>query len=166
MPENRENEALKFAMKLIGIRRRSVFEIKQRLAEKGFNKEIIEKTMAELSRFKYLDDELFAESYINDRLNFRPVGKFVIAHELAQKGIDKKIIDSKLNEALDDSKQIELAQKLLQKKIRTMPLQDLKENKNRLKLINYLKSRGFSGMIISQAIKNEIEFNQEESLEN
>ncbi len=166
MPENGENEALKFAMKLIGIRRRSVFEIKQRLTEKGFNEEVIEKTMAELSRFKYLDDELFAESYINDRLNFRPAGKFVIAHELAQKGIDKKIIDNKLNEALDDNKQIELAQKLLQKKIRTMPQRDLKENKNRLKLINYLKSRGFSGMIISQAIKNEIEFNQEESLEN
>lgn len=154
MPENEEerNQTLKFAMKLIGLRRRSVFEIDKRMKEKNYGKEVREEVIQELFRFGYLDDEQFAESYINDRINFRPAGRFLIKMELKKRGINDKIIEEKLNELLDREKEIKLAEKLTRKRIDG--LDPANSQKDRIKLGNYLKARGFSGEIISQAIKN------------
>ena len=73
-----KNQALQFAMKLIGLRKRSVFEVTERLKKKGFKENIIKEILKELKNYKYLNDEQFAESYINDRMNFRPCGRFLI----------------------------------------------------------------------------------------
>ena len=43
-----KNKALQFAMKLIGLRMRSVFEIKTRLEKKGFEAEIINNVLKDL----------------------------------------------------------------------------------------------------------------------
>jgi len=159
MPEEKtKNDALKFAMKLIGLRRRSVFEIETRLKEKGFEKPLIEETVTELYRFKYLNDEAFAESYINDRINFRPAGKFVIRNELKKKGLSEKIIEEKLEELLSDEKELEMAGNLLQKKIRTINSQD--PQKIRGKILYFLKSRGFSQSTISQAMRNKLKLDE------
>ncbi|MDD3190697.1 MAG: regulatory protein RecX [Candidatus Pacebacteria bacterium] len=159
MPEEKnKNDALKFAMKLIGLRRRSETEIRQRLKDKGFDKPLIEETVEELYRFKYLNDEAFAESYINDRINFRPAGKFVIRNELKKRGVSEKIIEEKLEELLSDEKELEMAGNLLQKKIRIIHSKD--PQKIRGKVLYFLKSRGFSQNTISQAMQNELELDK------
>ena len=84
-----KNDALKFAMKLITLRKRSVFEIKTRLKKKEYESNIIEQVIKELKGYKYIDDEDFAESYINDRMNFRPCGRFLIKNELQERGIEE-----------------------------------------------------------------------------
>jgi regulatory protein len=157
MPEIEEekNKAMKFAMKLIGLRRRSESEIRRRLKDKKYGENLIEDVMEELKKWEYLDDEKFAESYINDRINFRPAGKFLIKMELKTKGISEKIINKKLNEIVSDEKELEMAQGLVKKRIDGLDPKD--SQKDRVKLMNYLKTRGFSGAIISQAMKNEIE---------
>jgi len=157
MPENEEEKtnAMKFAMKLIGLRRRSESEIRRRLKDKKYGEDLIEDVMEELRRWEYLDDEKFAESYINDRINFRPAGKFLIKMELKAKGLGEKIIDSKLSEIISDEKELEMAERLIKKRIDGLDPKD--SQKDRIKLMNYLKARGFSGAVISQAMKNEIE---------
>jgi len=153
-PLDNKNDALKFAMKLIGLRRRSEAEIRQRLADKGCDAALTEETVAELYRYKYLDDEAFAESYINDRMNFRPAGRFVLKNELAKKGIAKNIIEEKLAELTGGERELAVAEKLIEKKLRTSNPKD--EKKLRDRIIYHLRSRGFSSEIISQAMQNKL----------
>jgi regulatory protein len=147
-----KNDALKFAMKLIGLRRRSEAEIRERLGEKGCDETLTEETVSELYKFSYLDDAAFAESYINDRIRFRPAGSFLIKMELQKKGIAHDIIEEKLSELLSAKDELSLARKLLEKKMRTSPAVD--GDKARAKLAFYLRSRGFSPQIINEAIQD------------
>lgn len=160
MPQaiDNKNDALKFAMKLIGLRRRSEAEIRQRLEGKGCDAALTEETVVELYRYKYLDDEAFAESYINDRMNFRPAGRFVLKSELKKKGINESIIEDKLAELTDGKKELEMAEKLIEKKLRMSGPKDEKKLQGRI--IYYLQSRGFSSEIISQAMKNKLKLNR------
>ncbi|MCK4891728.1 MAG: regulatory protein RecX [Candidatus Pacebacteria bacterium] len=150
-----KNQALQFAMKLIGIRKRSVFEVTERLKKKGFKENIIKEILKELKNYKYLNDEQFAESYINDRMNFRPCGRFLIMKELRERGIVKNIINKKIEELLSVEIEIESAKRLARKKIRAV---SCKTDKNKInqKTKSYLQSRGYAFDIISQVINNEM----------
>ncbi|MFA7170109.1 MAG: regulatory protein RecX [Candidatus Paceibacterota bacterium] len=156
--EEEKNKAMKFAMKLIGLRKRSVFEIETRLKEKGFDRSLAQEVIAELRKFKYLDDESFAESYINDRVNFRPAGKFVIRNELKKRGISTDVIENKLKELLDSEKELSLAENLIRKKIKIINSREPQRIRN--KLLYALRSRGFSSEIISQALQNTLELDE------
>ncbi len=151
-----KNDGMKFAMKLIGLRRRSVFEVAERLKEKGLEEKIIEEILEELKRYEYLDDKQFAESYINDRMNFNPRGKLLIKKELREKGVPENIIEEKTEELISGEKEIESARKLAEKKLRITGDKGDK-NKTNQKIMSYLQSKGYSFEIISQAVKNEVE---------
>lgn len=155
MPETDGKEkAMKFAEKLIGLRRRSEFEMRKKLSEKKFNKGIVEEVLEELRNFGYINDAKFAESYINDRINLRPAGKFLIKMELKSRGVNEKIINNKLDEMIDRYKEVEMAEKLIKK--RMDGLNPKESRKDKIKLVNFLKMRGFSADVISQAMENKI----------
>ena len=151
-----KNLALKFAIKLLTLRRRSVFEIKTRLQKKGYESDIIEQVIKELNSFKYLDDEAFAESYINDRMNFRPCGRFIIKKELKERGVEENIIERKIEELISVEQEIESAGKLAMQKSKSISGK-IEKNKVIQKVKAYLQSKGFSFDVINQAVKNEIE---------
>ena len=151
-----KNEALKFAMKLISLRKRSVFEIKKRLRKKKFEGDIIEEVLQELENYKYLNDEEFAEAYINDRINFNPRGRFLIKKELNERGIAENIIERKIEELLSKEKEIESAKKMAEKKSRTINDRTDKIKVNQ-KIRSYLQSKGYSFDIINLVVKQEEE---------
>ncbi len=150
-----KNKALRFAMKLIGLRRRSEFEIREKLKQKNFSEEIAEEAISELKKYKYLDDEKFAESYIRDRMNLSQRGKLLIKMELAKKGISENIIENKLDELLSFEKELELAEKIIAKKLRIIG-EGYEKNKLRQKLSASLQNKGFSFDIISKALDNKL----------
>lgn len=150
-----KNLALQFAMKLIGLRRRSVFEIEKRLRQKGYPSEISDEAVKDLKGFGYLDDEKFAESYINDRMNFRACGKRLLAKELRERGIDENLAESKINELMSDEKEMELAEKIIEKKIRSQNV-NLEKKKLYKKFASLLQSKGFSFDIISKVLENKL----------
>jgi regulatory protein len=152
MPEEK-NEALKFAMKLIGLRKRSVFEITKRLEKKGFGKDTIEKTLKELEKYKYLDDEKFTEGWINDRIKLNPRGSFLVKKELKEKGIAESIINEKIKELFPEEKEIELAKSLAKKKLGTLR-KCTDKGKICQKIGSYLQTKGYSSYIIGHVLEN------------
>lgn len=130
--------------------------MEERLKEKGFEENVIVEILGELKGYKYLDDRQFAESYINDRMNFNPRGKLLIKKELREKGVPENIIEEKTEKLIGEEKEIESAKKLAEKKLRITGDKGGK-NKTNQKIISYLRSKGYSFEIISQAVKNEIE---------
>jgi len=154
-----DNLAMKFAIKLLMLRRRSNSEMRGRLEEKGFPPAQVAATMGELERLRYLDDAAFAESYINDRINLRPAGRYLIRQELRAKGLDKTLIDQKLDELLDRERELSLARRVADKKRRLLHTDD--RRKAAAKLVGFLRGRGFSSEIISQLTRNDIESEQD-----
>ena len=151
-----KNEALKFAMKLISLRKRSVFEIEKRLEKKGLKEDIVKEVMEDLNNYRYLNDEEFAEAYINDRINFNPRGRFLIKKELDEKGIAENIIEKKMEELLSEEKEIESAKKLAEKKLNTISDKIDKTRINQ-KIRSYLQSKGYSFDIINLVIEDRTE---------
>lgn len=146
-----KNKALQFAMKLIGLRRRSVFEIKTRLEKKGFEVEIINEVLKDLEKYRYTDDEQFTEAYINDRMNFNPRGNFLIRKELRERGVEENIINKKIEELISEEKEIESAKKLAENKMKTISDKTDKAKINQ-KIKSYLQSKGYSFDIINRAV--------------
>jgi len=157
MPDkNEQNRALKFAIKLLGLRRRSVFEMEKRLEQKRFAGNIIKQVLDELNRYKYLDDEKFAESFINDEINLKNHGRLLIIKGLREKRIAEETINKKMEELLDKEKELVMAKKAVEKKMKTL---DRVTDKNKIyrRISFYLRSRGYPSDIISQILKNDIE---------
>ena len=148
-----KNQALKFAMKLLDIRKRSVFEMKNRLRRKEFEEEIINEVIKELFEYGYLNDEEFAEAYINDRINFNPRGSFLVKKELREKGIAENIVNEKIKELFPEEKEMELAKKAAEKKRETLN-KDLEKNKIYQKTGSYLQGKGYSAYIIREVLED------------
>ena len=120
------NDAFKLAYKLLGLRLRSVFEMKKRLKEKGFNDDTVGRVVKKLEEQKYLDDEKFAEAWILDRINLRPRGSFMINMELKEKGVASEIIEKKLAELLHFEKELAIAEELSNKKMKIIKADNTK----------------------------------------
>lgn len=144
-------DALKFAMKLIGLRRRSQREMQTRLEAKSFETKTREAVMQELKRWKYLDDAEFAAAYLRDRLRFNPRGRTLLRQELRRQGVDEVLIETALQENFSEMKELEVAEVIATKKL--LGLRDKDAQKVYNKLIFHLKSKGFAARIAHQAIR-------------
>jgi regulatory protein len=81
------------ALFFLGFRPRSRAEVEQYLREKEFDATIIETVVQKLLAEKHLDDEAFAQFWLESREQFRPRSARALRYELRQKGIDRAVID-------------------------------------------------------------------------
>lgn len=75
------------AYALLAHRSRSEAELRERLARKGFDADVIDLCVAELDERGYIDDDAFAMSFARDRVRLRPRGARAIELELRAKGV-------------------------------------------------------------------------------
>ena len=128
--------ALQEAVKLLSYRPRSVQEITLRLRHKKYPEEEIAEATNKLLDWGYLDDNKFAEDWIQSRFLNKPMGSIRLREELKLKGISTEIINFRLEEAFETVSEFEIALKLAYSKHTN------KANWN--KTAGFLKMRGFS----------------------
>jgi regulatory protein len=147
--EQKENisQAKEFALKLLSFRPRSRKELKDRLKKKGFDQEIIERTLNRLEELNLIDDYKFASMWVEEKLRYRPTGRRVLERELYLKGIEKDIIAEVLDRAYSEVDEKELALKILEKKKKQYAKLDEDVAKRRIN--NLLLRRGFSYQTIA-----------------
>lgn len=133
------------AFRLLSFGSRTESELKKRLSE-DYDEETIEKVIALLKRYDYINDKSYARGYINDGLALKKKGRRLIKYELFRKGVSESTID----EALDENSLDELsgARELLKKRLRGKTSIDYKEKK---KHFDYLLRRGFDYETIKAA---------------
>ncbi len=136
------------AFKYLGFKARTVQEVTNKLLEKQYSEEIIEKVMDLLKRYNYVDDYAFAKTYINERLTFKKIGKFRIKYELKEKGVADQIIETLLEETEFD--EVSSAVSLIQKKCKNTDVREM-DNKEKQKIYNFLLRKGFNYEVISAA---------------
>ena len=111
--------------------------MKDYLSDKGYNANIIDQVIVQLSNFNYLDDRTFARQFIESRIRYKPKSIFALGFELRKKGIDPALA----KELLAAYKDEDLALKAIEN--RKQAWARLDEPECRKKMMNYLRYRGF-----------------------
>lgn len=145
-----QNKALNHAFNLLSYRQRSEKEIYDSLKRKGFEESQINNAMDFCRNNGYLDDKVFAQSFINDKINLNKYGPERIKYELMIKGISKDIIEEFL--IVDHDDQYEIVMDLALKKLNSYK-EDTKHSIYR-KLSGFLQRKGYSYDIISKVVKD------------
>lgn len=137
-----EEKAYERAVRYLGPRPRSVSEIRRFLAKHQMDTAVIDSVVERLQRAGYLDDQVFARLWVQERERFRPRGRVALRQELRQKGIAPDVIDETLqlvdNEAAALRAGRTQAQRLASADLRVF----------RQRLGGYLLRRGFDHEIV------------------
>lgn len=137
-------------------------EMIDKLLQKGYEGIIIEKTIAFLKEYNFLNDEKYSLMYARDKSKIQ--GKNKIKYSLMKKGIDKDTIENTL-ESMDNSVEEETAYNLAIKKYRILSKKENDKYKLNQKLIRFLLGKGYDYGLIKNVIKKvtneEVEANYE-----
>ncbi|MFH0772285.1 MAG: regulatory protein RecX [Candidatus Omnitrophota bacterium] len=140
------------ALRLLRFRPRSVKEISLRLKQKRHSDLVIAEIIEELKGKNFLNDDIFAKLWINERLSLKPSGRALLAQELRTKGIDDAVIEkafSGLKGSFDESGiAVSLARKRMER------FRNIDEQKAKKKLFDFLRRRGFSDEIVWKTLKD------------
>jgi regulatory protein len=118
-----------------------VAEARERLRGKGFSEEEIESTIQKAMEAGLLDDRLFTELWVEDRLNHRPLARRAIRRELEGKGITLEIIDGVMSRLYPPEREMPIAIELAQRRL--VRYRGLDEQRRVRRTISYLTRRGF-----------------------
>ena len=114
-------------------------EIKEKLFEKGYEKDEIDKTLEFLSEYKFINDEAYTKMYVKDRAKTQGRGK--IKYALMKKGVDQEDIESAL-ETIDKDEEKEAALELARKRYLVISKRESDKYKIWNKLCRFLVGRG------------------------
>ncbi|MBR2679010.1 MAG: RecX family transcriptional regulator [Bacilli bacterium] len=148
---NQECDVYYIALTSINNRFKSTYELRQFLIKKEYPEDLIDKAIDKLLKQGYLNDRMYARSYINNQLITTNKGPYKIRKELSEKKIDSDIIEDEI-ELYTDEKQTNKIKKLIEKGIKT--------NHNRggvvlkQKIYNDLKLNGYDINLINSIIND------------
>ncbi len=95
--------AYQAALRLLGIRPRTRWEIQQRLERQGFDRSIIVGVIKRLEQSSLVNDSEFARLWVENRTTFRPRSHRMMAVELKRMGVEDDYIQGALKEGKQDS---------------------------------------------------------------
>ena len=136
---------LAYALRLLKVRLRSRAELDQGMQRKGFLPEERTATLDKLVGADLVNDGRFARSWISSRDRLAPRGAALLKMELAQKGIDKEIVEQALyeRESADDvPDEFSQAKDLVERRERQYT--GLPREVRARRLTSFLLRRGFS----------------------
>lgn len=142
------------AFRFLGMRHHSTSELRTKLIKKKYSKVIIEKILTDLTDKKLLDDEQFAEAFLEERSVKKKIGINKLKAELYKKGINRNIIEKTLLR-VDHELSYEQALELAKHKIDSIKRKETDKRKIKAKLYSSLSSRGFESDLIMKVL-NEI----------
>ena len=154
---NNNYNAYDLALKYIGVKYRSCFEVHEYLLKKEVDKKVIHEVIEKLKNQKYLDDTVYAKAFVNDRIKFSNNGPYKIKRELEDKKISNTIIDEVLS-IFDYSFEKEKLEKLVPKYVKTIRNKSYMMMKN--KVCEYFSGLGYNKSVVLD-ILGDIEYDEE-----
>lgn len=149
LEENKVYEVYEVTLKYLNVRLRSKNELYAYLIKKGYSEEITLNAIQKLKIQGYLNDKVYATSFVHDKILMSSYGPNKIRSELEKNGIDNEIILLALNDYTEELEKNRI-QKIIDKQI--------KQNHNKgsmllkRKIQAYLLNLGYSNTYINQAL--------------
>ncbi len=164
-PENKE-KAYEYAVFLLSLKLRTIGEMLKKMQDRGYSQAVIEKTVDELKSHKYLDDDRYAEIYLENLKTYRNFGFYGIKKKLMEKKLPMQLVEKLMAENLPLSDEIKIAQRLLKREgfevakkledgadeVHYQTYSDAEANKEKNKLSNRLRARGFRSEVIARLL--------------
>jgi len=143
-----KHRAYAAALAYLGAKPRTRKEIERYLMRKEFDEDTIHATADRLERERYIDDPDYARAFAKQRSGHSK-GRLLIRQELQQRGIDRHAAADALA-ALDPEAERAAAARLADKKWKQLKGET---REKRLKLVQFLLRRGYTGEIVREAIR-------------
>ncbi|MFC2088256.1 regulatory protein RecX [Calditrichota bacterium] len=139
------------AFRFLARRQHSVHELKRKLFTKTSDHQLIEQVIAYLLENNYLNDNEFTAAFLNEEIKLKKSGSLLIKKKLLQKGVNAEIIGNLISSNYSAEDQLQNCQNLAFKKLNTFKnIISIKQKK--IKLVNYLKQKGYDWETCKQAV--------------
>jgi regulatory protein len=143
------------ALRLLALRGRSRAELRKKLAERDFEKAVIERVLENLVELGYLDDEAFAVNRARHLAVNRLYGNRKIEEQLREKGVSREAAREAIREVREEFPEMEGIARSAAKKLPGRSISGL-DKKERLALARTLQSKGYHlGLILDYMGKYE-----------
>jgi regulatory protein len=146
--EDAREVAMQKALRFLGYRARSMQEVRANLEKHEIPEAVIDSTLKRLQENGLLNDQEFAQAWVENRNTFRPRSRRALSIELRRKGLDNEIVQKVLDENVnEETLALEAARKHV-RKVQGLEWQDFRQ-----KLGGFLGRRGFSYDVSAQVIR-------------
>lgn len=132
--ESADDKVYGLALRYATMRQRSEWEIRSYLERKKISPALADSILNRLSEYGYVDDEKFAQMWVENRRLLRPTSLRKLQQELRTKRVPNELIERVLSE--DETDELSALRELIAKKRPRYP--------DDLKLMQYLARQGFS----------------------
>ena len=149
LDEGAYREAMQRAGHLLASRPRTEHEIRIRLSSAGFEDPIVDRTIARLIELRLVDDAAFTRQWIAERAVAKGKAGQALISELAEKGVDRELVEEALAESgIDEVAQAAALAARFLPKVAGRPLERQAEA-----LMGRLLRRGFSHEVARDAVR-------------
>jgi regulatory protein len=135
------------ALRLLGRREYTVFELRTRLTDRGYTDESVDALVVSFVAERLLDDRRVAAAHVRSASRIKRRGRLRIERELVARGLDRAVVHDALG-ALSADDDLEAIRQIVQRK-RLPARPDLAE---RRRMFQHLLRRGFSSDAISRVL--------------
>jgi len=136
------------ALRFLGNRPRSEWEVRQNLQKAGYGAETIDRVLERLRGVGLVDDAAFVRYWLDNRAQFKPKGAVALRQELRLKGVEREVIDAVLAESEHADDKAALRSALAKAdRYRQLPRPEFAQ-----KLGAYLARRGFDYETVREAV--------------
>jgi regulatory protein len=144
---DQRHQAFEQAVRFLRYRPRSRAEMEHYLRRKHVTEDVLCDVLNRLEQASYLDDEAFAQYWVENRQRFRPCSQRALNYELHQKGVDHQIIASALSEQDDEAAAWQAIESRLPR-WSTLSVDELQR-----KVVGFLSRRGFGYETINRTFR-------------
>ncbi len=132
-----------YALFLLNLSMRTEFEMREKMARRGYFPKIIDEVVQRLFDDRYLNDDHYAEVFIDSLKRYKYYGRFMMKKKLYEKKLPKEVIEDKLHELVTEDDELDIAQRYVEKNFG--PLKEIKkfDYDQKQKVMRRLMARGF-----------------------
>ncbi len=113
-PENLE-KAYDYAVFLLSLQLRTIGEVIEKMKNRGYPQNIIDEVIARLKVEKALDDERYAEVFLDNLKQYKNLGYFGIKKKFMMKKLSNDLIERVLADGLSLADELKIAKRFLKK---------------------------------------------------
>jgi len=145
MEENQK--AYDYAMFLLNLRLRTEGELREKMRSKKYESGVVDEVIKRLKDLHYIDDQRFAEVYLENLKKYKSWGFYGIKKKLMEKRLPMPLIESVLSEGFSEEEELEVAKKFIKKyEVRS------KNQDEKAKAARKLAAKGFRGSVVGKML--------------
>jgi regulatory protein len=146
-------KAYDYAAYLLSLRLRTEGELRDKLKVKKFDPATVNSVLDRLKEQKYVNDQSFAEVYLENLKKYKNFGYFGIKKKLFQKKLSEDIIADVLGQGLSTEEELIIGNRILNREKAALRPASGDKSLAKLKLAQKLKARGFRSQTIIELLK-------------